>query len=180
MMSRTEKEKVVAELGQMFEESENIFVTDYLGLNVAQVTEFRKNLREQNIKYIVAKNSLLRRAAQNKGFENLVEHFNGPTAIAFGMEDPTIPAKAIHEFSKKNGKPEVRVFFADGKLYLSEDLKSLAELPSRDELIARIVGSIGAPLSGLVGTLDGLLREFCVTIDQIAQTKRKLIAASML
>lgn len=171
MMSRTDKEKVVAELGQMFEESANIFVTDYLGLNVAQVTEFRKTLRDQNIKYVVAKNTLLRKAASEKGFESMAEHFTGPTAIAFGVDDPTVPAKAIYEFSKKNGKPEVRAFYADGKLYLSEDLKSLAELPSRDELIARIVGSIGAPLSGLVGTLDGLLREFCVTIDQIAKQK---------
>ena len=171
MMSRTEKEKVVADLGQMFEESSNIFVTDYLGLNVAQVTEFRKNLRNQNIKYVVAKNTLLRLAAKEKGYENLLEYMDGPTAVAFGMDDPTVPAKAIHEFSKKNGKPEVRVFYADGQLYFSEDLKGLADLPSRDELIARIVGSIGAPLSGLVGTLDGLLREFCVTIDQIAQQK---------
>jgi len=171
MMRRPEKEKMVDELGQLFQESGNVFVTDFLGLNVAQVTEFRKNLRESNIKYRVAKNTLLRLAAKEKGYDNLIDYFQGPTAIAFGVDDPTIPAKAIYDFNKKHGKPEVKAFIADGILYTSERLKDLAELPSKDELIARVVGIISAPLTALVGTLDGIIREFCVTLDQIAEQK---------
>jgi len=171
MMKRPEKEQMVEELGQLFQEAKNLFVTDYLGLNVAQVTELRKNLRENNIKYRVAKNTLLGLAARNKGYENLVEYFQGPTAVAFGVDDPTIPAKAIYNFQKKHGKPETKVFIADGVLYTSEQLKGLAELPSKNELIASIVGTIGAPLTNLVGTLDGLIRGLCVTIDQIAEKK---------
>jgi large subunit ribosomal protein L10 len=171
MMKRPEKEQMVEELGQLFEEANNIFVTDYLGLNVAQVTEFRKNLRENNVKFRVAKNTLLSLAAKNKGYDNLVDHFEGPTAIAFGVDDPTVPAKAIYDFHKKHGKPETKIFIADGVAYTADQLKSLAELPSKDELIAKIVGTIGAPLTNLVGTLDGLIRGLCVTIDQIAQQK---------
>ncbi len=171
MMKRPEKEQQVEELGKLFEESESIFVTDFLGLNVAQITEFRKNLRDNDIKYRVAKNTLYKIAAQGKGYDELSEHFSGPTAIAFGGEDPTAPARIIHEFNKKNGKPEVKVFWADGKIYKAERIKDLAEMPTKDELIARVVGAISAPLTGLVGTLDGIIREFCVTIDQIAQQK---------
>lgn len=171
MLKRPEKETMVDELGNLFEESNNIFITDYLGLNVAQITEFRKNLRENNIKYRVAKNSLLKLAAKNKGYEDLDKYFQGPTAIAFGADDPTVPAKIIFEFSKKNNKPEVKAFWADGVLYASERLKELAELPSRDQLIAQLVGVISAPLTNLVGTLDGVIREFCVTLDQIAKQK---------
>ncbi len=171
MLKRSEKDEMVEELGSLFEESNNIFVTDYLGLNVSQITEFRKQLREGNIKYRVAKNTLLKIAAQNKGYEEMVPYFKGPTAVAFGVDDPTVPAKAINEFFKKNGKPEVKAFYADGILYQSDRLKELADLPSKDELIAKIVGTIGAPLTNLVGTLDGLIREFCLTIDQIAKQK---------
>jgi large subunit ribosomal protein L10 len=171
MLKRSEKEEMVEELGSLFEESNNIFVTDYLGLNVSQITEFRKQLREGNIKYRVAKNTLLRIAAKNKGYEEIVPYFEGPTAVAFGVDDPTVPAKTINEFFKKNGKPEVKAFYADGILYQSDRLKELADLPTKDELIAKIVGTIGAPLTNLVGTLDGLIREFCVTIDQIAKQK---------
>jgi large subunit ribosomal protein L10 len=171
MLKRPEKEQMVEELGQLFKESNNIFVTDYLGLNVAQVTEFRKTLREQNVKFRVAKNSLLRLAAKNNGYEELTEFFIGPTAIAFGVDDPTLPAKTIFEFHKKNDKPEIKAFYADGNLYQSERLKELAMLPSKEELLAQIIGAISSPLTSLVGTMDGIIREFCMTIDQIAKQK---------
>ncbi len=171
MLKRPEKETMVDELGALFEESGNIFITDYLGLNVAQITEFRKSLRDNNIKYRVAKNTLLKLAAKSKGYEDLVKYFQGPTAIAFGADDPTVPARIIFEFNKKNNKPDVKAFWADGVLYPSERLKELAELPTRDQLIAQLVGVISAPLTNLVGTLDGVIREFCVTLDQIAKQK---------
>jgi len=171
MLKRPEKETIVEELGTLFEESNNIFITDYLGLNVAQATEFRKSLRDKKIKYRVAKNTLLRLAAKNKGHDELVKYFQGPTAIAFGAEDPSIPARIIFEFSKKNSKPEIKAFWADGVLYESKRLKELAELPTKAELISRLVGTISAPLTNLVGTLDGVIREFCVTLDQIAKQK---------
>ncbi|MBD3383047.1 MAG: 50S ribosomal protein L10 [candidate division Zixibacteria bacterium] len=175
MLKRSEKEDVVQELGELFDNSQSIFVTDYLGLTVEQMTDLRKKLRDNEIKYRVAKNTLLRIVAKQKGYEKLVDFFTGPTAIAFGTEDPTVPAKTLYDFkkdiAKDVGKPEVKAFFADGVIYDADKLKELAELPSKEELIAKVVGSIGAPLSNLVGTLDGLLRELCVTIDQIAQQK---------
>ncbi len=171
MLKRPEKETMVDELSNLFEEANNIFITDYLGLNVAQITDFRKSLRDNNIKYRVAKNTLLKLAAKNKGHEDLAEYFQGPTAIAFGADDPTVPAKIIYDFKKKNEKPEVKAFWADGVLYTSDQLKALAELPSKDQLIAQLVGVISAPLTNLVGTLDGVIREFCVTLDQIAKQK---------
>ena len=171
MLKRPEKETMVDELGALFEESGNIFITDYLGLNVAQITEFRKNLRDNNIKYRIAKNTLLKLASQKGDYRDLAKYFQGPTAIAFGTDDPTVPAKIIYDFSKKNEKPEVKAFWADGVLYTSDQLKTLAELPSRDQLIAQLVGVISAPLTNLVGTLDGVIREFCVTLDQIAKQK---------
>ena len=108
MMKRPEKEQMVEELGLLFEEAKNLFVTDYLGLNVAQVTEFRKNLRENNIKFRVAKNTLLSLAAKNKGYENLVDYFEGPPRLRLVLMIPQCRPRRFMIFTKSTASRKPR------------------------------------------------------------------------
>jgi len=172
-MPRPEKVQRVAELSEEFKGARNIFITDYSGLNVIDITELRKQLRESGISYRVEKNTLLRRAAAESGYDDLVPEFKGPTAIAFSPEDPTVAAKIFYDFYDRLEKPHVRVFQIDDRLYEPEKLKPLAKLPPRDIVLAQLVATIESPISALIGTLDAIIREFIATVDAIADQKKE-------
>jgi large subunit ribosomal protein L10 len=168
---RPEKATIVEELAQHFSTSPNFFLTDFSGLTVEGATTLRKNLRESKVNYRVAKNTLIQIAAQKANVLGLESYLAGPTGIAFAADDAIAAAKVLSDFIKKNEKPKVKVFFLDGKLFLGAELGKIAALPGKKELLAKVVGSIQAPLSSLVGTLDGVLRNFVLTIDALAKKK---------
>ena len=170
---RPEKKAVVEQLAQKFRASGSFFLTDFTGLTVAQATTLRKNFRGQKIDYVVAKNTLIRLAAHQTGLEGLAEHLSGPTGVVFGADDPVVAAKILFEFIKKAEKPRLKAFWVEGQKYAQADFGRLAQLPSRPELLARLVWALNAPLSNLVGTFDGILRTFLGTIEAIAVQKQK-------
>jgi len=172
-MPRPEKVQRVAELSEEFKGARNIFITDYSGLNVIDITELRKQLRESGISFRVEKNTLLRRAATESGFDSLIPQLKGPTAIAFSPEDPTVAAKIFYDFYDRLEKPRVRVFQIDDRLYEPEKLKPLAQLPPRDLLLAQLVATIESPITALVGTLDAIIREFIATVDALADKRKE-------
>ncbi len=171
-MLRTEKVEVVAQIKELFENSGAYFITDYQGLNVANMTVLRKELREGNVRYLIAKNTLFRLAAKDAGIEGLDEYFVGPTAVAFANDDPSVAAKILHESYKKTELPRFKVFMVEGQLHQADEVKALAELPPRDVLLSMVVAAVEAPLTELVGTLDGFFRELVGVVDALEEKKK--------
>lgn len=171
-MLRSEKVAAVAEMKELLANSGSIFVTDYQGLNVAQMTQLRKELRENNVRFVIAKNTLVRLAANDAGVGEIAEHLSGPTAIAFTNEDPAAAARILHESFKKHELPRMKVFRVEEHLFGSEDIGRLADLPPRDQLLSMVVAAVESPFSALVGTLDGFFRELVGVIDALADKRQ--------
>jgi len=171
-MPKPEKIEAVAEIKKLFESSSSLFVTDYQGLDVANITSLRKSLRDNKVKYLVAKNTLLKLAAQEAGYENLTEHFVGPTAIAFTNDDPAVAAKVLYDSFKDRELPVTKVFIVDNELHFASDIKKLADLPPKDVLLAQIVSAVESPFTSLIGSIDGFFRELVGSLDALANKKK--------
>jgi large subunit ribosomal protein L10 len=168
---------LVAELTKRFSEADNIFITDYAGLNVEQITKLRRSLRESGVHYVVAKNTLMRIAAKDAGYDDLEEHLVGPTAVAFSNLDPNIPAKILYDAYKefdKVSKPEIKAFYVDRQPFAATDAARMAELPPRPMLLSMLVSAVESPIAGLIGTLDAIMRELVGTIDALAKQRDAL------
>lgn len=170
---RPEKANKVAELKDLLSSSKGVILVNYAGLNVADDTELRKQMREAGIKYLVAKNTFLRIAAKEAGLEGLDAYLEHNTAVAFSPEDPVAPAKILNDFSKKHEALQLKCGALDGKVISVEEVKALAELPSREELLAKLLGSMQAPISGAVNVLQGVIRNFVYVVDAVREKKEK-------
>ncbi len=152
-----QKKEAVAALIEKLKTAQAGVLVDYRGLTVSEDTELRSKLREAGVEYKVVKNTLTRFAAKEVGFEELDEVLNGPTSLAISFEDPVAPAKVISDFAKQNENLTIKAGFLDGKVISLDEIKTLASTPSRDTLIAKIMGSLNAPVSNLVRTLQALV-----------------------
>ena len=130
-------------------------------------------MREAGVKYMVAKNTFIRIAAKEAGIEGLDSVLEHNTALAFSAEDPVAPAKILNDFSKDHKALELKAGVLDGKVIAVDEVKALAELPSREELLAKLVGSMQAPISGLVNVLQGTIRNFVYTLEAVRQKKEQ-------
>ena len=170
------KQAVVAQLEEQLESAKGVVLTSYKGLTVAQDTELRRELREAGVSYHVVKNTMLRIAAKEAGIEGIEEHLEGTTAFAFSTEDAVAPAKVICGFIKKNKLEDaevltVKVGMVEGKVIGVDEVKALAALPSREELIAKLLGSMNAPISNTVNVLQGVIRNAVYVLDAIRSQK---------
>ena len=170
---RPEKASKVAELKDLLTASKGVVLVNYCGLTVAEDTELRAKMREAGVKYMVAKNTFIRIAAKEAGIEGLDSVLEHNTALAFSAEDPVAPAKVLNDFSKDHEALELKAGVLDGKVIAVEEVKALAELPSREELLAKLVGSMQAPISGLVNVLQGTIRNFVYTLEAVRQKKEQ-------
>lgn len=170
---RPEKAGKVAELKDLLSSSKGAVLVDYCGLTVAEDTELRSKMREADVKYMVAKNTFIRIAAKEAGIEGLDAYLEHNTAVAFSAEDPVAPAKILNDFSKDHKALEIKAGILDGKVIALDEVKALAELPSREELLAKLVGSMQAPISGLVNVLQGTIRNFVYTLEAVRQKKEQ-------
>lgn len=152
-----QKKKVVVDLVESIKAAQAGVLVDYRGITVEQDTKLRKQLREAGVEYKVVKNTLTRFAANELGFQELDEQLNGPTALAISDTDPVAPAKIISDFAKEAETISIKAGFLDGKVISLDEIKQLASTPSRDVLIAKIMGSLNAPVSKLVRTLQALV-----------------------
>lgn len=143
------KKQVVSEIASKLRESKSTVVVDYRGLTVAQVTELRKNLREAGVEFKVYKNTLTRRAAEEAELAGLNEYLTGPNAIAFSTEDVIAPAKVLNDFAKKNEALEIKAGVIEGNIASVEEVKALAELPSREGLLSMLLSVLQAPIRNL-------------------------------
>lgn len=176
------KEAIVAEIQGWLTSAKGVVLTRYDKLDVATDTQLRRELRAAGVKYKVVKNTMLRIAAHNAGIEGLDSHLEGTTAMAFSAEDAVAPAKIISEFMKKNkledkGILTIKVGMVEGKVIDTAGVKALANLPSREELIAKLLGSMNAPIANCVGVLSAVIRNFVGVVDAIREKKEKEQAA---
>lgn len=146
-------------------------VTDYRGLTVEEITTLRRQLQKEGADYTVSKNTLAKLAIKDTPFEALSEYLVGPTAIAFGFEDEVAPAKIISEFIKKAKKAEIKGGAIDGKALNASEVKTLASLPSKPELYAKMLGCINSPATGLTMALSGVARGLVIAMEEVRKQK---------
>ncbi|MBE7015982.1 MAG: 50S ribosomal protein L10 [Ruminococcaceae bacterium] len=169
------KKQQVAELVEALNGATTGVLVDYRGLNVEEDTKLRNDLRAAGVKYFVVKNTLLRLAANQVGLEELDSILHGPTALAIS-EDPIAPAKILFDFAKGNEKVEIKTGFMDGKIMSMDELTALAKTPSKETLIASIMGSLNAPVSNLVRLLDTIAQGGEEIADLIAKKNNEAVA----
>nr|MDH3098040.1 50S ribosomal protein L10 [Bacillus velezensis] len=143
------KKVVVEEIASKLKESKSTIIVDYRGLNVSEVTELRKQLREANVEFKVYKNTMTRRAVEQAELDGLNDVLTGPNAIAFSTEDVVAPAKVLNEFAKNHEALEIKAGVIEGKVSSVEEVKALAELPSRDGLLSMLLSVLQAPVRNL-------------------------------
>lgn len=167
---------VVQEIREKIENNQIAIMTKYVGINVEAVTALRRQLREAGVDYKVYKNTLAKRALDELGLVDAADFMEGPTAWAF-CEDPVTPAKVLKDFGKQSKFVVMGGGVLEGKVVTAEQMQALADLPSRDQLLAQVVGTIAAPLRNLVGTLNAVPRNLVNVLDQVRKQKEEADAA---
>lgn len=170
-MPKESKVAIVQEVKEKLSNAQGAVLTDYRGLNVKQVTELRKRLREAGVEYKVYKNTLTAIAARELGLGDLEQYLVGPTAIAFGYDDPVAPAKILAEFAKENEALELKAGLLEGRVIGLDEVKALAALPSREVLLSQVLRGMQAPIAGLVNVLQGNIRNLVYALDAVRQKK---------
>ncbi len=167
------KAAVVEEMKEKLQSAQGAVFVGFSGLSVADVTKLRRKFREGGVEYKVVKNTLTRIAADELGFNDLDAVLEGPTAIAYSAEDTVAPAKILKDFIKetKTEALTVKAGIADGQVIDAVAVEALASLPSREELLAKLVGSMQAPISGLVNVLQGNIRNMVYVLDAVRAKK---------
>lgn len=173
---RPEKQAAVASLKEQLSTAKGVVLTGYKGLTVAQDMKLRAKFREAGVSYHVVKNTMVRIAANEIGLEGLDPVLNGTTAIAVSVEDAVAPAKVVYDFIKENKLEKTEVLtiklgVVEGKVISVDEVKALASLPPREVLIAKVLGSMQAPISGMVNVLQGTIRNMVYVLDAIRAQK---------
>lgn len=158
------------DLKDKLSKAKSIVVTDYRGLNMTQLQELRGELAKDNAEFTVAKNTLFTRAAKETGY-TVNQELSGPTAVLFAYGDEIAPIKALTAFVKTNKLPEIKLGYLNKDFLSESQVTQLSKLPSKDELIGKVVGGISSPLYGLVGALQGNLRNIVYTLNAIKDQK---------
>ena len=159
------KQPIVAAIAEDVKDAQSVVLVDYRGLTVAQDTELRKQLRAAGIIYKVCKNTMMKRAFEGTQFEGLAEYLEGPSAMAVSKDDATAPARILCKFAKEAEKLEVKAGVVEGKVYDEAGVKALSAIPSREELLSKLLGSIQSPIAN-----------FARVIKQIAENGGEAVA----
>lgn len=173
MATRVEKEQVVAEMKAELESAKGAVLVEYTGLTVAAATELRRKFLAHNVRYHVIKNTLTAIAARDLGLDAFADKLHGPNALAVSDSDAVAPAKALKEFldESKSTAITMKAGLLDGELIGLDAVKELADLPSRDVLLAKAVGSMQAPITGLVRCLNGNVMNLVYVLEAIRKQK---------
>lgn len=169
-----QKIDTVKALSDLFQQAKGIYLADFTGLNVEQVNELRSIFYKQNAIYRVVKNTLIRQACENTGYNDLLKHLEGPTALAISLHDPVLPVRLISDFTKGK-EPQTPVIKAGmlEKLYVgAEQISAVKDIPSREALLSQILSVLQSPLAGLVGVLNEVLRSFLSVLDAVIEKKK--------
>jgi len=172
-LKRVEKEKVVKVLQEKFSEAETVVLTDYRGLDTTAMNELRRQLREVSVEYRVVKNTLMLRASEGNDVGLLKDYFAGPSAVALSYEDPVAPAKVLVKFGKDHTALEIKAGVLGGKVVDVEDIKQLARLPSREDLLSQLLSVFNGPARSFVTVLSAVPRDFLGVLNAIKEKNKK-------
>lgn len=172
-LTREKKKAIVEEISGVLPQAKAVYLVNFLGLNVAEITELRARIRESGGYFKVAKNTLLRRIFEGTPYEALFSYLEGPNALLLALEDEVAPLKTTMEFFKEVEKGEVRVGQIGGEVMEGAVLEALSKLPGVQELRAQVVGAVGAPLYGLVWSLKGLLSQLVWVLNAVSEKKNQ-------
>ncbi|MHB8800975.1 MAG: 50S ribosomal protein L10 [Thermoanaerobaculia bacterium] len=170
-MNRTEKTDAIAHMAEALGSAPHAFLIDFQGISVPDVTELRRQIRATGAEYVVVKNTLALRAIKDAPIGALSEHFSGMTAVAWSKTDIVQLAKVLHQFGKTNPKIKVKAALVEGRPVPAAALESLASLPTRPELVARLLGLMQSPMRRLVTVLSSPQRKLAMTISAVAEKK---------
>src|SRR5438045_5393473 len=171
MKTKTQKSQEISELSQEIGNAANAFLIDFKGITVPQVTELRKQVRDTNSQYVVVKNTLALIAVKDSPLKALEKQFSGPTAIAYNATDAVVLAKALTKFAKDVPAVHFKGAMLNGQIVPASEIQNIANLPSREELISKLLFLMQSPIRGLVTVLAANIRNLAVVIDQIAKAK---------
>ena len=170
-MPNQKKIELVNEVQEKLQKSSGVYFANYTGLNVSSVTKLRKSFREEGVEYKVVKNNLTKIAAKNAGINGLDDLLVGQIGIAFSESDPTAPAKVIKSFVEDNDSFKVVGILFEGQMFDAAKYEELANLPSKEELLSKLVGGLNSPMSKLVGTLGATMSKLVGSLNSLKDQK---------
>ncbi len=171
-MKKSEKDQIIAEVVDEVSKAQGLYLTDFSGITVQQITELRREFRKAGCGYRVAKNTLIKKALERvTGYEKVYESLIGPTGLAIGYTDPIAPARIIKQFNDKHGKLKAKVCVIEKQVFDGSQLDALSKLPSRNEIIAGIIGGVQSPIAGLAGFFSAIARDLVSIIGEIEKKK---------
>ncbi len=171
MKGKAEKAVLIDEIHERFAKTQIAVVAEYRGLEVEELRVLRGKLRAVGAEFKVVKNTLAKRAAEGTALVGLREYFDGPVGVALGYADPAPMAKALKDFAGQQDKLKLRIGLLEGRVLDTAGLTRVAALPTRHELLGKLVGQMQAPVSGLVGSLQGIVRKAVSTLDAVAKKR---------
>ena len=174
-VTKAQKQEILKELTELFKEAKSVAITKYTGTLVNDLNSLRGAMFAKNVKLMVAKKTLIRRAAKDAGYEGEIapDLLEGPVALAFGLDDEISAAKTIKEMAKKLDTIGLLGGFMDGKVLSQADVTQLADIPPYEVLIAQLAGAFKAPISNFHGVLSGTMRGFVTALDAIAKKEQE-------
>jgi len=169
-----EKLETVKKLAHLFQQAKGIYLADFTGLNVEEANELRRNFHKQQVIYKVVKNTLIRHACEELGYQDLIPHLEGPTALAISIRDPILPVRLISSFTKDKEKqtPVIKAGLLEGAYISAADVVKVRDIPPREVLVGQILSILQAPLANLVGTLNEIVRSFLAVLEAIIQKQQ--------
>lgn len=173
MATKAFKEEKVKEISEFISKSKVAIVTDYRGLTVAEITDLRRQLQKEGAEYTVVKNTLAKLAIKDTSYDGLAKFLEGPSAVVFGFQDQVSPAKVLTQYIKKAKKTELELKggVLEGKVLSANEVVQLSELPSKEELYAKMLGSMNSPASGIVNVVNGVARSLVIAMDGVRKQK---------
>jgi large subunit ribosomal protein L10 len=172
-LDKKQKEQELASLKDKMARAKQIIIADHTGINVADLTILRRKLKDAKSEFRVSKNTLLKLAIKDSALSVLEKHFVGPTAVIFGYDDPSVPAKIIYDSIKDKEKPRFKAYYLDGQVYGQDILKQIAELPPREVVLAILIATVQGPIAQFIRVLDAASVEFVGTLDALAKSREE-------
>ena len=167
-MNKEQKSAAIEELREKLQDANAFYLTDFTGMNVKQMTEFRSRLRREGVEYIVVKNTLAQRAVDSLEIPDIARFFTGPTGVVIGQNDPVAAAKVLTEFAREfDNKPAVKLGVVERQEVPADRVKQLAELPPKEVLLAQLAGGLQAPMARLVGGASNLIAGLTRAVDAL-------------
>jgi large subunit ribosomal protein L10 len=168
-MKREEKAQAISQFNETIGKATNAFLIDFKGITVPQVTELRKQVRETGSEYVVVKNTLALIGVKDSPLKTLEKHFSGMTAVAFNTTDAVALAKALTKFAKDVPTVQFKGAMLNGQIVPASEIQNIANLPSREEVVTKLLFILQSPIRGLVTVLNANIRNLAVVLDQIAK-----------